>query len=324
MQSDRVAQVRPSSSSSRGPPQGPVQPHGDDSDNDDVAPSAVGPASWSAIMAELEQRYLAESIEREELTDYEDKNFESYSGTVPPRPGEVIAVSVDLSDVLGTPNVSALAADFMRRLLDDDLLMRRDYTEGRPSNPVDPTGNISGGLNPSMIVSGPLTKELKEHELIVIIVDALEAMLELTAVRISVNVHEGDHQNPPTFAQGFHGDYSGDKTRGTLFLTPEGSVRFFQVKESDGTVVFEHEITNDRLTAVVMTGAARQTKHSRRCHSGTDRIFGTHATIVITFAVRCALPSPPFVVLLEYPTASVTRLRAIATAELLPAGRAHR
>jgi hypothetical protein len=63
------------------------------------------------------------------------------------------------------------------------------------------------------------------------------------------------HQNPPTFAQGFHGDYSGDKTRGTLFLTPDGSVRFFQVKESDGTVVFEHEITNDRLrlTAVVMT-----------------------------------------------------------------------
>ena len=292
MQSDRVAQVR--SSSARGPPQGPVQPHGDDSDDDDVAPSAVGAASWSALMAELEQRWLAQSIEREELTDYEDKNFESYSGTVPPRPGEVIAVSVDLSDVLGTPNVSALAADFMRRLLDDDLLMRRDYTEGRPSNPVDPTGNISGGLNPSMIVSGPLTKELKDHELIVIIVDALEAMLELKAVRISVNVHEGDHRNPPTFAQRFHGDYSGDKTRVTFFLTPEGSVRFFQVKESDGTVVFEHEITNDRLTAVVMTGAARQTKHSGRCHSGTVGIFGVHATIVNHICRAFRPAQPPF------------------------------
>ena len=324
MQSDRVAQVRPSSSSSRGPPQGPVQPHGDDSDDDDVAPSAVGPASWSAIMAELEQRSLAQSIERQALTDYEDKNFESYSGTVPPRPGEVIAVSVDLSDVLGTPNVSALAADFMRRLLDDDLLMRRDYTEGRPSNPVDPTGHISGGLNPSMIVSGPLTKELKDHELIVIIVDALEAMLELKAVRISVNVHEGDHRNPPTFAQGFHGDYSGDKTRGTLFLTPDGSVRFFQVKESDGTVVFEHEITNDRLTAVVMTGAARQTKHSGRCHSGTDRIFGTHATIVITFAVRCALPGPPFAVLAGVPHCIRSPLESYCDGRRAAAGRAHR
>ncbi len=102
--------------------------------------------------------------------------------------------------MLGTPNVSALAADFMRRLLDADLLMRRDYTEGRPSNlnPVDPTGRISGGLNPSMIVSGPLTKEPKEHELIVIIVDALEAMLELEAVRrVSMNVHEGDPSMPP-------------------------------------------------------------------------------------------------------------------------------
>ena len=324
MQSDRVAQVRPSSSSSRVPPQGRVQPHGDDSDDDDVAPSAVGPASWSAIMAELEQRSLAQSIEREALTDYEDKNFESYSGTVPPRPGEVIAVSVDLSDVLGTPNVSALAADFMGRLLAADLLMRRDYTEGRPSNPVDPTGNISGGLNPSMIVSGPLTKELKEHALIVIIVDALEAMLELTAVRINVNVHEGDHRNPPTFAQGFHGDYSGDKTRGTLFLTPEGSVRFFQVKESDGTVVFEHEITNDRLTAVVMTGAARQTKHSGRCHSGTDRIFGTHATIVITFDVRCALPGPPFAVLAGVPHCIRSPLESYCDGRRAAAGRAHR
>jgi hypothetical protein len=275
-------------------------------------------------MAELEQRYLAESIERETQTDYEDKNFESYSGTVPPRPGEVIAVSVDLSDVLGTPNVSALAADFMRRLLDNDLLMRRDYTEGRPSNPVDPTGNISGGLNPSMIVSGPLTKELKEHELIVNIVDALEAMLELTAVRISVNVHEGDHRNPPTFAQRFHGDYSGDKTRGTLFLTPDGSVRFFQVKESDGTVVFEHEITNDRLTAVVMTGAARQTKHSGRCHSGTVGIFGVHATIVISFDVRFALPSPPFVVLAGVPHCIRSPLESYCDGRRAAAGRAHR
>ena len=321
MQSDRVPQVRSSSSSlssSRGPPQGQVQPHdGDVSDDDDIAPSAVDPA----IMAEHERRWLAQSIEREEQFDYEDKNFECYIRSVPPRADEVIAVSVDLSNVLGIPTVSALAADFMSRLLDADLLMRRDYTEGRPSNPVDPTGRISGGLNPSMILSGPLTKEQKQHELIVIVVGALEAMLQLTAVRVSVNVHDGDYNNPPTFAQGFHGDYTGDKTRVTLFLTPEGSVRYFQVKESDGTVAFEHEVTNDRFTAVVMTGAARQTKHSGRCHCGTVGILGPHATIVISFDVRCALPSPPFVVLLEYPTASVTLLRAIATAELLPAAR---
>jgi len=191
--------------------------------------------------------------------------------------------------LLDFPGFSAMAADLLDYLVTEGVFQRHTYVNGGRANP--------NGENPSFITTQRLTKEQMEHEVIVLIVEALEALLALEVKGVFVNVHDGDYRKQLTFTQLLHGDYSGSTFRVVVFFSPEGSVRYFQVVDSDGTVIFEHHVTNLSLAAVGMKGAARQTGLYGNCH-GCVGIKGPSATLVVTFNVRCALPtmpSPPFV-----------------------------
>jgi hypothetical protein len=242
----------------------------------------------------MQYEWGADDRERRSWLDDDDGNYHSYNKTAERPAGSKIAFVIDLAPVLDTPDFSRKLADLFDSLREEGAFLRRDYVTGRPSNPK--------GENPSFITTQRLTKEQMEHEVIVLIVEALEALLALEVKGVFVNVHDGDYRKQLTFTQLLHGDYSGSTFRVVVFFSPEGSVRYFQVVDSDGTVIFEHHVTNLSLAAVGMTGDARQQNLYGNCH-GCFGIIGPSASFVFTFGVRCALPPcpAPLVPLPEYP-----------------------
>jgi hypothetical protein len=280
--SDRHGVAQASSSSHFRP--GPQSDAQDDSGSDDSGSDDGPSAGANGITPEMQYKWRAQDIKRQAEIDPVESNFGSFTQTAETPPDNIIAFVIDLSLLLDFPGFSAMAAGLLDYLVTEGVFQRHTYVNGGRANPK--------GENPSFITSKPLTNKQREHEVIVLIVEALEAMLALKAKRVTMNVHEGDYTKQLTFTQLLHGDYSGKTFRVVVFFSPEGSVRYFQVVNRAGTVLFEHHVTNLSLAAVGMKGAARQTNLYGNCH-GCFGIEGPSASLVVTFNVRCALPTMP-------------------------------